>query len=101
MKTYFFYYSGQQSILTMFGAMKKSRPEQNYDNSVVESSSDESEDPSEGEDERNGNVKPNRKRARKSGAGKNKFKAKWLLETDVNGDIIGNWARQVDDHHFR
>jgi len=44
---------------------------------------------------------PNRKTERKSGAGKNKFKSQWLLKTDINGDIIGDWARQVDDYTFR
>ncbi len=30
----------------------------------------------------------------------NKFQSKWLETPDINGDLIGLWARKIDDYHF-
>ena len=28
------------------------------------------------------------------------FEDRWLNDLDLNGDLIGLWARKKDDHHF-
>ena len=30
----------------------------------------------------------------------NKFQSRWLESTDINGDLIGLWARNIDDYNF-